>query len=84
MRKMIHVDGLQVQVYIGSVLSGVSFRLPASEKSDKSETGSENRVSVPAESSHVFPFCTAWSFLAPAGPKSDVFREGSDKKSHFK
>jgi len=34
----------------------MAFPLHASEISDKSETGKEKHVSVPAESSHFFPF----------------------------
>ena len=34
----------------------MAFPLHASEISDKSETGREKHVSVPAESSHFFPF----------------------------
>jgi len=40
----------------GSVLAQMAFPLHASEMSDKSETGREKHVSVPAESSHFFPF----------------------------
>ena len=41
---------------IRSVLAQMAFPLHASEISDKSETGREQHISVPAESSHFFPF----------------------------
>jgi len=41
---------------LGSVLAQMAFPIHASEISDKSETGREKHVSVPAESSHFFPF----------------------------
>ena len=41
---------------LGSVLAQMAFPLHASEISDKSETEREKHVSVPAESSHFFPF----------------------------
>jgi len=54
---------------LGSVLVQKAFPLHASEISDKSETGREKHVSVPAESSYFFPFkffCTGeakmWRF----------------------
>ena len=43
---------------LGSVLAHMAFPLHASEISNKSETGREKHVSVPAESSHFFPFKT--------------------------
>ena len=41
---------------LGSVLAQMAFPLHASEISDKSETARGKHVSVPAESSHFFPF----------------------------
>jgi len=51
---------------LGSVLAQMAFPLHASEISDKSETRREKHVSVPAGSSHLFPFKK--KFL-PAGPE---------------
>ena len=47
---------IYIYMYIGSVLAQMAFPLHASEISDKSETGRDKNVSVPAESSHFFPF----------------------------
>jgi len=41
---------------LGSVLAQMAFPLPASEICDRSEMGREKHISVPAESSHFFPF----------------------------
>ena len=41
---------------LGSVLAQMAFPLHASEISIKSETGRGKHVSIPAESSHFFPF----------------------------
>jgi len=46
---------------LGSVLAQMAFPLHASEITDKSETGRENHILVPAESSHFFPFKKAFS-----------------------
>ena len=54
-RKMQTVAPTWTQVtHIGSVLAQIAFPLHASEMSDKSETGRDKHVSVPAESSHFF------------------------------
>jgi hypothetical protein len=41
---------------LGSVLAQMALPIHASEISDKSETGREKHVSVPAKSSHFFTF----------------------------
>jgi len=62
-----HSSGLRFFTYFGSVkreghlgwdrpLTQISFSLHTSEISDNSETGRDKHVSVPAESSHFFPF----------------------------
>jgi len=61
---------------LGSVLAQMAFPLHACEISDKSETGREKHVSVPAESSHFFPFK---SFLYRRGQNVTFFGK-CDKK----
>jgi len=53
----------------GSVLAEIAFPLHASEIIDKSETGRERNVSVPAK------FLPIQILFVPAGPKSADFRE---------
>jgi len=57
----------------------MAFPLHASEISDKSETRREKHVSVPADSSHFFPFKKV---LYQWGINCDDFRKGCDKKRH--
>ena len=47
---------IYISIYKGSVLAQMAFPLHAPEISDKSDTGREKYISVPAESSHFFPF----------------------------
>jgi len=57
----------------------MAFPLHASEISDKSETAREKHVSVPADSSHFFPFKTV---LYRRGQNVTFFGKDVTKKRH--